>query len=293
MDRLICTLSLSGAFGRPKSLNDWTTASLTKLRSWGKFLAPNTGASPDGNRGLRRVCRAVSFQGVRPHGHYAMYYRPVLTNRIFSPGVLYSAIDWQSLRKVVEAFDRRIREWYVQPARALESTSGHYAFAVMALNCLLIDTLSQFFSGEPESKRSVFLSFVRSKLPAFSQTLSVPIKRLAGRNRNPATLDDVAQVLYFGFRCGILHEAHVPLYGAISGLPTPVQVEAAGNAQYADGSDCPTVIVDPHQLLDALDRVLEQYISDLLNSDPAHNDLRAAFKAKFASSFGVDLASAT
>lgn len=217
-----------------------------------------------------------------------MYYRPVLTNRIFSPDVLYSAIEWRSLRKVVEAFDRRIREWYVQPARALESTSGHYAFAVMALNCLLIDTLSQFFSGEPESKRSVFISFVRSKLPAFSQTLSVPIKRPAGRN-----LDDVAQVLYFGFRCGILHEAHVPLYGAIFGLPTPVQVEAAGNTRYADGSDCPTVVIDPHQLLDALDRVLEQDISDLLSSDSAHNALRAAFKAKFASSFGVDLASAT
>lgn len=220
-----------------------------------------------------------------------MFYTPVLAGRIFSPGVLYSDINWKSLREVVTAFDRRIREWYVQPARALEVASGNYAFAVMALNCLLIDTLSQFFNGEPQSKRSVFLSFVRSKLPAFSQRLSAPIERPSGSN--PAALEDVAQVLYFGFRCGILHEAHVPLYGAIFGLPTPVQVEPAGNTQYSGGRACPTVIIDPHQLLDALDQVLKQYVADLLNADPAHDPLRIAFKTKFGSSFGVDLASAS
>ena len=142
-----------------------------------------------------------------------MFYTPIPAGRIFSPGVLYSDINWTSLREVVTAFGTRIREWYMQPARALEVASGNYAFAVMALNCLLIDTLSQFFSGEPQSKRSVFLSFVGPKLPAFSQRLSTPIERPTGSN--PAALEDVAQVLYFGFRCGILHEAHVPLYGAI------------------------------------------------------------------------------
>src|SRR6478609_4615295 len=109
-----------------------------------------------------------------------MFYTPVLAGRIFSPGVLYSDINWNSFREVITAFDRRIREWYVQPARALEAASGDYAFAVMALNCLLTDTLSQFFSGEPQSKRSVFLSFVRSKLPAFSQRLIASIERPSG-----------------------------------------------------------------------------------------------------------------
>ncbi len=220
-----------------------------------------------------------------------MFYTPVLAGRIFSPGVLYSDIDWRSLREVVTAFEKRIREWYVQPARALEAASGNYAFAVMALNCLLIDTLSQFFRGETHSKRSVFLSFISLKLPAYSQRLRVPIERPAGCK--PAALEDVAQVLYFGFRCGILHEAHVPLYGAIFGLPTPVQVEPVGNTQYSDSRACPTVIIDPHQLLDALDQVLSQYTADLMDADPAHDSLRVAFKAKFGSSFGVDLAGAS
>jgi hypothetical protein len=103
-------------------------------------------------------------------------------------------------------------------------------------------------------------------------------------------LSTLAEVLYTGFRCGILHEAHVALYGALSGQETIANVEPTGLCTYADdGTDCPTVVVFPQMFLGVLDKVFADYLTELLNPDAGFDALRARFKEKFEDSFGVPI----
>lgn len=219
-----------------------------------------------------------------------MFYEPVLTNRWFKPDVLYSDIDWTDFPTIVSEFESRVREWYLQPARTLQSASGHFAFPVMALACMLLDTLSQFHNGTSRSSRGGFINFVRQQFPLFDEPISPSIERPKGCD--PSEITNTAEALYFGFRCGILHEAHVTPYGAISGLDRVVRIEASGVTRYQNGRDCPTVIFDPHRVLDELSSFLERYVAKLRDKDSAHEPLRNAFKAKFGSSFGVDISNA-
>jgi hypothetical protein len=96
-------------------------------------------------------------------------------------------------------------------------------------------------------------------------------------------------VLYSGFRCGILHQAHIPLYGAIYGVANVLEFQPAGSTKYANGGDCPTVICFPQKLFDEVETAFIKYLDDLMNPDPAFNDLRRRFKAKFEDSFGVTI----
>lgn len=87
-------------------------------------------------------------------------------NRYFSKKTLYSQIDWSSLDDVVDAYRQRILDWYAEPAAEL-AKNGHFAFALMALNCLLIDTLSQFVEGKDSSSKGEFKKFIQDKAAKF------------------------------------------------------------------------------------------------------------------------------
>lgn len=211
-------------------------------------------------------------------------------SRHFSKEIKYSQITWSKLDQVVDAFRQRIADWYLDPANEL-AKNGHFAFSVMALNCLLIDTLSQFEAGIDSSDRSKFKGFIRTRLPsAYSQPVTPNIRHEDGRS---AVVEDVADALYHGFRCGILHTAHITPYGGVDpGASTPVRVEPSGKVKYKDtGTDCPSVIINPLILLKDVTAAFEKYIRELM--DPSKTALRDNFKKKFSTSFGVDLSAAT
>lgn len=225
-------------------------------------------------------------QGLSLKGN-SMFYRPVQTDdRHFSREIVYTAIDWTKLTSIVPAFRARIEEWYIVPANTL-AADWHNAFSVAALDCLLIDTLAQFEKGIPQSDRETFIDYVKRTLPQFAATLPSNIRR-NGR----ADITTPAEALYFGFRCAILHEAHIPPYCQILGESNIVRAESTGKTKYADGTDCCAVVLDPMFLLKALETNFNQYIENLLNSTTQHDQLRANFKKKFKASFGIDIDSA-
>lgn len=213
-------------------------------------------------------------------------------NRYFSKEVRYSQIDWSSLQSIILAYRQRIYDWYLDPAREL-AKNVHFAFSVMALNCLLIDTLSQFVSGTDSSTARAFKQFIHEKLPdRYSSRLETPITHDDGKKKT--TLMDIADVIYHGFRCGILHQAHITPYGGVDpGTDEAVRYGLFGLLRYkADGAECPSVILNPLILLDDLQGAFDSYI-DELNDRRGHNDrLRENFKAKFSGSFGVDITAA-
>lgn len=205
----------------------------------------------------------------------------------------YDQIDWNNFGEVIYAFHGRIDDWYILPAKELinHKDGGHYAFAVMALNCLLIDMMSQFYYGTLTSSGKRFKDFVRDRIPTLAGNLPVQINQpVSPYNNTGAPLSTYEEVLYTGFRCGILHQAHVPLYGVLYGVHGPFDFQNNGVTQYAGGGDCPTVICHPRKVFEEIETAFLQYLLDeLLNPDPKFNHLRQHFKVKFEDSFGVTI----
>lgn len=214
------------------------------------------------------------------------------SRRFFSSQRLYSTVDWTDFDAIVHAYSLRIREWYLVPGHHL-SANIHYAFALMALNSLLIDTLSQFVYGVVSGSRSKFINFIVERLPPrYSAALSTRIRHPGAKQ----PLTDVAEVIYHAFRCGVLHEAHLPPYAGVApNCQPPVIVDDnAGLARYADsGLPCPTVILDPLALFSDLVSAFDAYLGDLQERSPTQDALRANFKRKFSTSFGIDITGAS
>jgi hypothetical protein len=226
-----------------------------------------------------------------------MFYEPVQAERYFEKGRRYYEIEWKNFAKVVEAFELRIRGWYIDPAELLIRQSGHYSFTTIAVTCLLIDALSQYRYGVLCSEGRHFKQFVRDFLPSYNGTLPAPIWHHDHKNATTGRkLTHYADVLWHGFRCGILHEAHAPLYcGILPGVSPPL-FEPANHARYASGAhssvtgaDCPVVLIYPEHLFMEGKTLFYDYLNDLLDKASRHDKLRDDFKRKFTESFGVDL----
>lgn len=213
-----------------------------------------------------------------------MFYRPVESNRYFARNVRYSQVKWGDFCEVVRLFRARIDEWYIEPGDKLRRATWDYSFALMAIDCLLIDTFSQYYEGHVRSSQQLFKRFVATQIPALGANLPTPIRHPSG-----TPLNTFADVLYVGFRCGILHEAHVALYGGLAGLGGQFcDVDADVCTKYDDNRKvCPTVRMDPTTIFEELKRLFHSYMTDLLH--PAQNQLRTKFKKKFKASFGIDL----
>lgn len=255
---------------------------------------------------------------------FTPWYEPTQTRGHFTKHTEYHEVlkDRGDFSKIVDYFERRLWGWYIEPIEVLleikesrwlmklarwlaqRDEGGHYSFTVAAMTCLLIDTLSQFEQGKLESGAGVFKDFVRRKLPCNASPLAPtidgyqPPRKLGGDPRHQ-TLNDIADVLYSGFRCGILHEAHAPLYCWIGPGNDPPIVEPTGYATYGSGAtnsttgkDCPIVKLQPGHLFNEVKRCFRDYLSKLKNSDPIHDQLRDNFKTKFSHSFGVDILNA-
>lgn len=235
-----------------------------------------------------------------------LFYQPVRDQRFFSAGKKYDAINWNDFRQVVEAFRTRIDDWYIKPAEQLRAASWDHAFAVMAIDCLLIDALSQFHYGEFSSSRTLFRKYARKKIAGMRDKLPEavairperrPNRAAPAAPRKPAKLKYLktyADALYFAFRCGILHEAHIAGCGGVAGLKGVLaDIDTDICTLYRDGSPCPTIRMDPMALLDELKHLFAQYVADLLNPDPRFNPRRKKFKRKFTNCIGIDVGAAT
>ncbi len=225
------------------------------------------------------------------------FYQPVRNQRFFAPGVLYDTVDWEDFPSIVDAFKKRIDNWYFNPGEVLKNANWNYSFALMAINCLLVDALSQFYYGEFESSRGTFKKFARQQFPAFREKLSIEIQQKPERktkNKRRTSrkkpLKTYAEVLYHCFRCGILHEAHITVCGGIAGLDGKM-VDTDPNicTKYRNGDDCPTVRMDPTVIFAEIKTFFDEYVTMLLDPDKKFAVRRRKFRRKFADSIGVDI----
>ena len=101
--------------------------------------------------------------------------------------------DWETM---VAIFKDRIEGRFLKPIRLIESDTenGEFSgFSILALDCLIIETLNQFYLGtdETEGKHKIaFWNFFRN-----SEFFKMHFTR------------KIAYIFYTQYRCGILHQA--------------------------------------------------------------------------------------
>ena len=100
------------------------------------------------------------------------FYEPIQNARAFRRGKPYDQVKWNDFREVINEFHGRIDDWYILPTKELikHTEGGHFVFPVMAINCLLIDALSQYYYGadkSPNEQSSSFPGSSRSKFTDF------------------------------------------------------------------------------------------------------------------------------
>jgi hypothetical protein len=216
-----------------------------------------------------------------------MNYKPVKTKRFFTPDTRYSDIDWNNESVVVDKFQEQLSGWYINPIKALITASAHFGFPVIALTCTLVDTLSQYYFGSERSSQRVFKDFLTIHFPDFAKPFPTPI--LVDPTKN-LYAENYADAIYGAFRCGIVHEAHVSLYGVVAGHTEAVEyIENDSPTLYVDGTVCPSVVLNPEKFFAKIEAVFEQYFDILRNPDPQHDPVRKNFKKKFLASYGIDI----
>ena len=164
--------------------------------------------------------------------------------------------DWE---RAIWIFEQRIRGRFTDVVAFLLAedekrppADRKFGFAVLSIDCLLVETLEAFRQGLTDTRRrseQLCTSFL-SQRPAFQPFFS----------------GDLASRFYKEFRCGIVHNAQV--FG--TGL-----VWSVGPLLRVDGSQ---ITVNRTAFHEALMQELADYLSEL--RDPAKTALRDNFRTK-------------
>jgi hypothetical protein len=189
----------------------------------------------------------------------------------------YRKDDWQQLdltkpeshdwEMAVNIFLDRINGRFLIPINRIINyrdweVSEFSGFIVIGIDCLLIETLNQFYRGENETTgyhdNAFWEFFNRSKF--FQKEINSKRK---------------ATIFYQHFRCGILHQAQTKKLSRIRiGMPTMVQESKKGNLSAG-------FIIDRNKFHQALIDEINDYAEKLRTpTTPNDYDLRSKFLRK-------------
>jgi len=153
--------------------------------------------------------------------------------------------DWS---KAVDIFENRIYGRFLAP---IDAVANHHdpmikwfsGFTIIAIDCLLIENLYQFYNGVDETNidhQKAFWHFFRDS-PHF----------------RPHFTRKKAYKFYTHFRCGILHQAQTKMHSKI-------RISENEMVQLADPNDIKQgLIIDREKFHDALCREINDYMTKL------------------------------
>lgn len=184
-----------------------------------------------------------------------------------APGV--DAKEWHALNLddpnnpdwtiAVEILAGRILERFIEPIDYLiaaeepkPAIERRFGFAVLAIDCLLVETLGAFIDGleDTEGKsKATFCKFLTTR-PLFSADFT----------------EDLAKQFYEEFRCGILHQAEIGGESKVWSVGPLVRVVGG------------RIIVNRNKFHEQLKTEFQNYLAEL--RDPKNVDLRKNFRKK-------------
>lgn len=173
--------------------------------------------------------------------------------------------DWKALdfsteegwQRGIDIFEDRIRGRFLGIVEAIQDYEFS-GFAVMALDCLLIETLQQFYEGKAETPRGQSGEYFRRFLTGTSFSEFFDTKK--------------ADMLYSSIRCGILHQA---------------EIKGSSRIWIKEGTPLVSCAEDDNGLLinrrlfhKQLECEFSHYVARLRQNDPPDDKLRERFKRK-------------
>lgn len=162
--------------------------------------------------------------------------------------------DWQT---AIDIFEDRIRYRFLKVVDAIEQSEGA-GFAVMALDCLLIETLQQFYEGVAQTPQSESWKFFRDFLTQTSFGES---------------FDETQADLFYGsIRNGILHQAETK---ASSRIWTREGARLVSFSRDGKG-----LLIHRRLFHQQLESEFKDYVERLRQKDAPNEQLRKKFKTK-------------
>jgi hypothetical protein len=169
--------------------------------------------------------------------------------------------DW---KKAIEIFSKRIKDRYVEPIDILidqekdkKAIDRKFGFTILAIDCMLVETLQAFYEGLPNTKnisKKTFTNFLL-KSENFKSDFT---QKINGQSR--------ADKFYYDFRCGILHQAETGEGGKIWSIGDMVW-------EYEN-----ELIINRTEFHERLKKEIEGYIDKIENGDDS--ELRKNFVKK-------------
>ncbi|NQZ03500.1 hypothetical protein [Idiomarina sp.] len=187
-------------------------------------------------------------------------------NKSVSPN--YRVRDWHEARggddwaTMVAIFKDRINGRFLGPIQLIEEDSkiGRFAgFSIMALDCLLVETLNQFYQGldeTPKDNRKQFWHFFRGS-EHFRQSFT----------------RKVSDIFYSHVRCGLLHQAQTK-------KGTLIRTDRDRMIDSAPGGGNEGIIVDRVRFHGALKQEISDYTRRLEGCEEDGPNLRKNFVMK-------------
>ncbi|MED3962839.1 hypothetical protein [Niallia taxi] len=181
--------------------------------------------------------------------------------------------DWKT---AIEIFKDRIEGRFLNVAKNLlkecsRDESLSTAFSIMALNCLLIETLQQFYDGTdetPSPNKDTFVNFLMQS-PYFSESNKAYQKRHKKELGNGFN-KELAEHFYKNVRCGLLHQAQTKRNAVIS-YYTPHMVDMVTYEGW--------VLYDVKKITESLEKEFNRYIERL--KDNVQQEKRDKFCEKW------------
>jgi len=168
--------------------------------------------------------------------------------------------DWQ---RAIDILEHRLRKRYFEPVALLVKADAKgapsdmkYGFAIMAINCLLVETLQSFRMGKVSTKdqsRELSIKFLTTNKP-FAKEFN----------------HDTAERYYTDIRCGVLHLGETMNMSLISADGPLVQTVTDG------------IVVNRTSFFENLEKWFADYVADLRSETATQRrtDLRNKLKRK-------------
>jgi hypothetical protein len=216
-----------------------------------------------------------------PERHYSLFWKDLTSN-----------IDWTNIEEVIDAFERRIRSWYLDPADILIEQMPGKEFIITNIGCILADTISQFREGAEAHNAQVFKGFTEEHFPDFDEPLSktIPSHLVVASIHE---VDTVSEAFYSGFRCGLAHSGTILAFGGHSvdtdGQLYEVHFEPDEPMRHCYDEETdekyPFVVINPIRLIEEIEEAFMEYLFRLRNADD-DSELRHNFARKIQYDFG-------
>jgi hypothetical protein len=184
---------------------------------------------------------------------------------------LYRVSDWIRAKNsnpmnwnfATEIFRDRINSRFLKPIEHISADPiirEFCGFSILAIDCLLIETLYQFYTGQDETTGYHAMAFWKF----FRQS----------KHFNTQFSRKHAFTFYSHFRCGILHQAQTKK-SSIVRICRPNMVEPVDPRNIKEG-----LIIDREQFHNGIVSEINDYIEKLKINEPENGDLQQNFIKK-------------